>query len=155
MIASPTHSYPIPDTPEYPEQEIISDEPLIVSQLQVPPLVNRLPFHKQLQTIPITAMSRSSNSDFFHSKTLKKPSPISISYPFDILYLWNFILMLIFLCYFNNYESIVFWITTFQDTTHRVIFGKISSSYLDISAFIEFSTEEILNEEFDLFNLNN
>ena len=89
----PQHPDPIPDTPESPDYDIISDAPLTPSQSQVPPSANPLPHHRQSQTkYPQTHYCPGPQPpNFFHSNIMKTPFHILILYPHDLLYLCVFI----------------------------------------------------------------
>ena len=89
----PQHPDPIPDSPESPNYGSISDDPLNLSQSQVPFSSNPLPRHRQPQTIypqtyqcvgPLTL-------NFFPSDIMKTFSRILTLQPQDLLYLCIFI----------------------------------------------------------------
>ena len=98
-------------------------------------------------------MSRSSIPEIFSLEHYEDTLPYFdfISTRFT-LFMYFYIDFNISLCYFDQYlkfpeESIVFWVTTFENTT--LIFKKNSPSYIDVISFLDLSTGE-----FELLNIN-
>ena len=105
-------------------------------------------------------MSRSSTPEFLSLEHYEDTLPYFDFIPTRFtLFMYFYIDFNISLCYFDQYlkfpdESILFWVTTLENTTHKVIFEKNSPSYTDVISFIELTTEEFLHGEFELLNIN-